>query len=148
MLPTTFAPRGILRMKIIDATVRCRVAGAGHTPSATLTYSVAISRWSAGSYVSVGTITHTNTTDPLASVPLTTPLGDGHGTLGKYIESWSSATQSDVRTAAVDGKASASVPGIASLRTVPTRMLDGAPDPLSAVSLTLGSLSCTAEDHR
>ena len=102
-----------------------------------------------GSYVSLPAITHTNTTDPLAAIPLTTPLGDGRGTLGKYIESWSSATTGDVRRSAAAGVSSVNLPGIASLRTVPTRLKgNGTPDELSAVSLTLGSLACTAEDRR
>ncbi len=151
VLPTTFAPRGVIRIRLTDAAVRCGVSGASHAASASLTYSVKVQRWESGApggYVTIAEINHNNTSDPLAGVPLTTPLGGGNGLLGDYIESWSSATKNDVRKSTATSKASASVPGIVSLRTVPTRLSGGSPDPLSAVSLTLGSLSCTAEDRR
>ncbi len=148
ILPTTFAQNGILRVKLTDATVKCVVSGSGHAASTVLTYSAEVKRWESGSYVSVGTITQANTSDPLAGVPLTTPLGSGHGTLGRYIESWSSATTADQRRSASGGEASAALAGVMSLRTVPTRLKDGAADPLSSVSLTIGSMACAAADRR
>ena len=149
ILPTTFAPGGIVRIRLSDAAARCAVSGPAHAASTSLTYVAEVQRWESGVYKNVATITHSNNaTDLLAAVPLTTPLGGGNGTLGRYIEAWSSATAGTARRSAVPGKASVSLPGVVSLRTTPTRLKNGAPDPLSAVSLTVGSLACTAEDRR
>lgn len=151
VLPTTFATHGIIRLTLTGAAVRCLVSGAAHTASTSVTYAATIERWTGpadGDYAVVGTVTQATASDLLAAVPLSTPLGT-KGTLGDYIESWSAGTASDVEQSHSTGEASVSVPGIVNVLTQPVRRLDGGdPDPVSSVSLSLGVLGCSAEDHR
>lgn len=149
LLPTTFAPDGVVRVNLPSAAVRCRVSGATHSATTTVSYEATVQRWSPTGYVTIATITQATTADPLAAFDLTTPLGGGNGKVGDYIESWSSATVSRVHRVAADGEASVDVPGVVTILSTPTRELaGGAIDPLSAVSMSLGVLSCSAEDRR
>jgi hypothetical protein len=89
-------------------------------------------------------------TDPLASVDMTTNVGPVNGqnhVLGDYIASWSSLTSGTLasgRQISTDGKSTRGSYSLFSLNTQPLR--DG--DSASGVGVTLGTLTCTAEDNR
>lgn len=198
VLPTGFAPEGVLRVRLVGASARCAVSGGAHTASATYDYSVRVERWSPGGYVDLVTLTP-GATDPLAGMPPASfDLGGGR-TLADYVASWSSVRTSDIVQQQGVGTARVDVPGILRLTTQPLRDLPSAapsataiataepsptaspsastepspttsadptgsssaspsptptptptatPDPLSSLSLTLGSLSCSAQDAR
>jgi hypothetical protein len=67
----------------------------------------------------------------------------GH-VLGDYIASWSSLTTDKVTGTG----AKVTLPGVVTIATQPVRGTTGAPDPSSGVSVTVGAVSCSAEDAR
>ena len=195
VLPTSFAPQGVLRVRLDRAWARCVVSGGAHSASATYDYSVRVERWSPSGYVDLVVLTP-GATDPLAATPPAAyDLGGGR-TLADYVASWSSVRATDVVQRQDTGAARVDVPGILRLTTQPLRDLPSAvpttaepsptatptadptadptatptadpsastgptaspppsptptasPDPLSSLSLTLGSLSCSAQDAR
>lgn len=163
VLPTTTAPDGLVRITA-RSSARCKVTGSAHIPDTSADYRAEVEYWKwtpalldllgvvlvpgSGTYVSAGVITPSTTSDPLASVPLTTPVSDTH-TLGDYLESWTGLTASGVQraetTTAHGALASLTVPAVVSLQTKPVR---GGSDPASAVSVSIGAASCYAEDNR
>jgi len=145
LFSTADAPLGVVRIKLSHATARCRVSGAGHTPTTTPDYEAEVQYWneSASAYTTVPVITEGTVTDPLAAVPLTTDVGGGH-TLGDYITSWSALTADKVTATASGGVAAVTLPGVVTVSTQPVR----AAEPASTVTLTVGALSCRAEDAR
>jgi type II secretory pathway pseudopilin PulG len=154
MFPTTTASNGVVRIELVAASARCQVQGATHVGTAAYDYQVVVDYWdnslgSSGGYRTVGPITATTTTDLLADVDMTTPVGAGKQ-LGDYISSWSSVTPGRVKE--VDGAnvAEVSIPGVVTISTQPTRPDAALPptDTPSVVSLTMGALSCYAEDRR
>jgi hypothetical protein len=144
LFPTGFAPKGLIRVVLTSATASCSVAkptggAASAATRAALTY------WNGSAYVPALVLSSTNATDPLAGVPLTTPVNtDGTKTLGDYIGSWKSATTADVRIASTATTAEASIPSAVTITTKPTR----AADTTSIISLDLGAVSCQAGDRR
>ncbi|MDP3894872.1 prepilin-type N-terminal cleavage/methylation domain-containing protein [Nocardioides sp.] len=151
ILPTSFAPSGVVRVSLDRASVRCAVSGGAHTASATYDYSAVVERWSASGYVTVATVVPGATTDVLAAIDLeSVALGDGHGMLGDYIETWSAITVAGVAVQQASGVATLDLPGVVDVVTRPTRVdaTGLAPDVTSAVSLSLGNLACSATDDR
>jgi hypothetical protein len=70
-------------------------------------------------------------------------------TLADYIDSWSSLVATQIDSS--DSTARASLPGVISVLTKPTRSMPGLPtvaDPSSAITVSLGNLSCRSEDNR
>ncbi len=149
VVPTTFAPDGVLRVTLTSARVSCRVSGAGHVGAIGATFDALVERWTPTGYVEAGRVTDLATADPLAGVPLTTALGS-FGTLGDYIESWSMLTKNGIRGSTGAGLATVQLPGVVNLTTKPVRAgADGTtPDEQSVVNLSLGTLSCVAKDQR
>jgi prepilin-type N-terminal cleavage/methylation domain-containing protein len=148
VLPTTFAPYGVVRVSLPDASVRCAVSGAGHTGSVSASYTGVVERWTPSGYQQIAQVTQASATDPLESVPLTTPLGS-HGVLGDYIQSWSMLPSTGIRKTTGTGVAVADVPGVVTITTQPMRDDGtGGNDPLSTASVSLGNLSCSARDAR
>jgi len=152
---TGFAPNGVLRLTLTSAAARCTVnkvaaevatsnyvlsvqyadpnAGPGASPAG---YSAPIVISRASNSASVGNLPNLNTTS----------VAPGR-VLGDYIDAWSLATPSVSITPTT---ASASVPGALTLISRPLRDRADGPglDPASTVSLTLGSVGCSAEDAR
>lgn len=150
MFPTTFAPGGVLRVRLVSSSLSCTTNGA--SASGTLTYSARVAYWDGDEYVPLLT-DHTQATSPLDSVALaTTQVGvDSLGQpiyLGDYISSWSSATSAHVasgRTVDPDlNRVDAAYDGLVKVTSVPMRP----GDPTSTVGVIAGSLSCMAEDNR
>ena len=148
---------GVVKIKLNQASISClsSVSGGIATQSAAGSWSVNVSYWSAtgssGSpgYVDLPTYTWTSTTgsgsaDPLASIDPTSIVVYQNGTtvlhLSDYIASWS--TERSIVENSNSGVHQ--LDGILSVATQPVR--DG--DPLSAVGLQVGNLSCVADDSR
>jgi prepilin-type N-terminal cleavage/methylation domain-containing protein len=166
ILPTTFAPRGILQVELTRASTVCKVAGAAHTASADYDYR-AVVRYrdpsAADGYSVAGTIIPGLTNDPLDDVPMTTPVGQDR-VLGDYVESWSGLLAPEVTPTASGGIAAVTLPGVVTITTRPVRTGTDAAVPAagsttdppateqvdlsSVVSLTFGAMGCSAEDAR
>lgn len=158
LFPTSFAPRGVVQVELRRAAARCRVEGASHAASATKDYEAVVRYWDGTQYQVAATITPATTTDALEDVNLTTTSVGGGRTLGQYIDSWSALTATEVLTSQATGRAEVKVPGVVTIVSQPVRTGIEPLDPTdpstplvdrsSAVSLTLGALSCVAEDNR
>lgn len=161
VLPTSFASDGVLRVQLVRASVRCTVTGPGHVAATAYDFAVRVERWTPSGYVLVTTLTPTSGADDLAATPLATTTVGTQGVLSDWIDSWSSIQAADIQRVAAGGIASVSVPGILNIVTQPLRnqvTADGTvvrdaddlpvPDPQSTLSLSLGSLGCTAQDAR
>lgn len=157
LLPTTFAPDGIVRVKLTSATVNCTSNGA--TPAVTGSYAAEVQflRYNPsglGSY-SYQTLAVDDTASVLTPALLTTvqvgfdPVTGSPLMLSDYILNWSNAT--DIAGSAQvisDGDGiQLDTPGLVSLETVATRF-SGVADATSTIGLQLGAFSCVAEDNR
>lgn len=156
LFPTSFAPKGVVRITLTKAEAQCSVSLSGGTrvPAARAKFEATVRYMTASGYVTAGTISSGNTTDPLAAVPLDTSVGVGGLTLGDYISSWRSLTTNRVVQTAAGRTARVDLQGVVNIITQPTRegILSGVgvllQDPTSAISLNIGTLSCQAGDHR
>jgi prepilin-type N-terminal cleavage/methylation domain-containing protein len=158
LFPTDFAPRGVVQIRLRRAVARCLVSGSTHSATASSDYEAVVRYYDGSSYVSLPTVSPTNTDDPLDSVDLDT-LSVGSGKqLGDYIASWSSLLSSEVISTQQTGLAEVQLPGVVTIASQPVRsgltLLDPdnltSPliDPTSVVSLTMGAVSCSALDER
>ena len=160
LFPTDFASGGVLRVTLVYALAQCSVdrATTPSTKTARTQYQVMVEVADPSSvtgYYQAPTITG----DSTASTPLPDPLpgllgrdvGGGHK-LRDYVDSWALSTPSIfTSTAPSTPRATASLQGVIRLISQPVRNLPDAAsgvDPSSAISLTLGAVSCDAEDAR
>ena len=151
-------PLPLIKVRVTGASARCTVTGAGHVPDTTLDFSAQVSYWNGASYTALPALTEDGTT----AFPDPATLSVDGKPLSTWIESWSVATESaGITRVEAPGVARLEVPAVVSIHTVPLRVrldangdqvvgADGAPeaDPLSTLSVTVGSIGCTAEDHR
>ncbi|GHJ58759.1 hypothetical protein NOK12_12770 [Nocardioides sp. OK12] len=151
-------PLPLIKVRVTAAAARCTVAGAGHEPDTTLTIAADLSYWNGSSYSDLPTFTEEGAT----TLPDPATLSVGGTPLSTWVESWSVATESaGITRVEAPGIARLEVPAVVSIHTVPLRARldaggnpvlgpDGTPeaDPLSTLSVTVGSVACTAEDHR
>jgi hypothetical protein len=146
---TSFAEHGVVQVDLVQASARCLVAGAAHTPTTSYDYRAVVRYWDGTGYTEAATIVPGQGGDLLAAVPLTTSVG-GDRKLGDYISSWSSITSSTVSVTTAAGAAQVKLPGIVKIASQPVRRNaeDTGPDDVSVVSATVGALSCRAEDKR
>lgn len=150
VLPTEFAPRGVVLVELTRAVARCRVQGPDHAATASYDYEAVVKYWDGATYRPAATITPGAAADPLEGIDLATTSVGGTKVLGDYIASWSAITASKVTTSPVPGKAEVRLPGIVTIASQPLRADPATPggDPASVLSLTVGALDCTAEDQR
>ena len=166
VLQTQFAPSGLVQMELTNSSLTC--ASNGTTASSTPAYNARI-RFLTYTYNALAPTLSTNyawsawtalssaqVSDPLATVNLTpgvggVPVGYWNGEiryLGEYVQGVSSLTAGGLTAATVaspDGNRMEARPSaLVNLSTVPMR----SGEPLSAVNVGLGALSCVAEDNR
>jgi prepilin-type N-terminal cleavage/methylation domain-containing protein len=166
VLQTQFAPSGLVQMELTNSSLTCasngttassapaynaRIRFLTYTYNALLPTSSANYAWSAWTALSSAQVS-----DPLATVNLTpgvggVPVGYWNGQiryLGEYVQGVSSLTAGGLTAATVaspDGNRMEARPSaLVNLSTVPMR----SGEPLSAVNVGLGVLSCVAEDNR
>lgn len=161
LFPTTYAPDGVVQLKVTSASLNCTTgasfgSGATSTASTSLSYTATLryATWS-GSSVTYNSFAlgSTNSVDPLQT-SLHIPLGlDNSGVtvyLDEYIASWSSLTSTQigvppaVQQSSDNKSISANYSGLISVNTQPVRSTD----PTSGIGVTVGALSCLAEDFR
>ena len=159
VLPTTFAPNGLLQVTLNSAALTCQTGGTSATAGATPTYSATIKYWKyaagGGSYQTLS-LSSSQSADPLSPLLATDGTGvqvgvDSSGNalwLGNYIANWASATSASLgQFGKIDPdfkSLTGSTAGVVSITTMPTR----ASDPTSSIALQLAPMSCQAEDNR
>jgi hypothetical protein len=154
LFPTTPAgsePSHVLRLTLTSATASCTVnrSSGGVPTGATSRYELTVEYADTAApsgYRSI-VISRASNSAPVANLPgLGTSLGGGR-VIGDYVDAWALSPPSASNTLST---ASASVPGALTLTSKPLRnRADGLdPEPASAISLSLGSVGCTAEDTR
>ena len=163
LMPTVFAPQGLVQVRLISAGLTCTAAATGATAvpayEAEVRFSTVVSLLDAvpvQKYTSWQPLRSTQGSDPLQSVSLT-PGSGGFPVwktptrihyLGEYVAAMSSQTSSSLASLAVvdptgDRIESRSGPMV-TFGTVPLREAD----PASTVNINLGTMSCLAEDRR
>ncbi|NYD57668.1 hypothetical protein BKA08_001906 [Nocardioides marinisabuli] len=153
-------PRVTVQLR--SAYARCQVTGPGHVanpPSYGFTADVKVyGPASTTTPVLSRTLTSSTSSDTLPD-PATVMVGDRP--LSTWIDSWSAASPgAGITTVVGDGVVRVDIPSVVSILTQPLRQRRDAtgtlvvqddapvPDPQSALSVTVGSVSCSAEDHR
>lgn len=152
VFPTTFAPNGILRVTLNKSIANCQ-ARSKSSNVATGDYQATVQYWNGGGYSTAGTIRPGNTSDPLASVNLNQVIHSSGLTLGDYVDSWSSLTAGGIIARSSGKSAEVTVPAVFTLVTGPTRTFmtgwaNGNTDASSAISISMGAVSCKAGDYR
>lgn len=152
VFPTSFAPGGVLRVTLDEAVASC-TSGAGVTPAASASYRATVRYWNGTGYTTVSGLRASNANDPLDSVNLAQVIDPASGlTLGDYVQSWSSVTQSEITTSVSGRNTQAILPAAVTIHTGPTRTFPsgwgGMADETSAISLAIGAASCEAMDER
>jgi hypothetical protein len=147
VLPTSFAPGGVVRVSLSGATVSCTTATTSGTPSSTLAApapSVSVEYLPAGSssYVAL------SPTAVLASLAVG-PLTGSTLRLSDYLASNPSGGTGSTAVQDAGRRGEATLPAALRLITAPLRSTAlGTPDTDSGVTVELGSLSCATEDRR
>jgi hypothetical protein len=147
---TSNCNRGLVNITLTSSTLACSstvTSGSGATPSASGSYSATVQYWTTAGWVTK-TISWSSSSaassDPLAAIDPSTVVVYQNGSnvlhLSDYIASWSTARA--ITESATSGLHQLS--GIVAITTKPVR--DG--DPLSALNLQVGNLSCVADDGR
>ncbi len=155
VFPTVSAPQGILKITLTRATASCKLTKPATSIIATATadYSATVAYWNGTGYTTLPTLTQSNATDPLTPALLNQSVGSGLK-LGDYISSWKSLVNADLTRTTTAKTAEVSLPGAVTLITQPTREGvsggEGAnqTDPKSAISFTVGAISCKTGDFR
>lgn len=166
VLPAGPSARPLVTVRLLSATARCQVTGTAHAASAALSFAVEVAYWDGTAYVPVrpdpadpGTDVFTESNGGQLPSPSTLMVGDRP--LSTWIDSWSVARPgAGIVTTAAAGTARVEVPAVVNILTEPLRqrVVDGAGvvdedgaevvDERSTLAVTVGSLSCAAEDRR
>ena len=152
-----------LTLQLLSAWARCRVMGPAHeAQSPDVGYAVRVRVYDGSSASHDWLLTYSTA----AGVGDDTLPSPGEAGLGAWIDSWSVALPPDasgprgLTTVSRAGEVRAEMPAVLSILTKPLRQARGesgallesegvpTPDPQSALSITLGSVSCAAEDYR
>lgn len=155
--------RPLVLIRLLTSAVRCQLAGAAHAPSVSSDFGVQVSYWDGAAYVPLRAADGSTTFTPSngGQLPLPSSLEVGPRPLSTWIDSWSVARPGvGIETTQKAGLARVEIPAVVSILTKPLRQLvtggepqvapDGTPveDERSTFALSVGSLSCTAEDRR
>lgn len=151
----------MVTVRVTRAAARCTVGGATHDPSTSVSFSATVSWWNGSGYTTLGPFTETSTTGLPDPATLDVVVGSTTRRLSDWIESWSVAREgSGISRVGAPGVARVDVPAVVSVLTVPLRQrvdasgnpvfdgTDAVVDELSTLSVTVGSVGCSAEDHR
>lgn len=155
LFPTAAGGNGIVQIALSYANVSCSTSGnfgSTSTASSTVDYDAWLRYMTYnGSYAWSQWQELKPDTSALSSIPMNTQVDvDAAGNpvlLGDYIQSWSSLTPTSISTGtqnSTDGKSARGSYSVLSITTQPLRV----GDPTSGVGISLGSLTCTAEDNR
>lgn len=155
ILPTTFAPDGVVQVELSRSSLVCRTTGSSASATADYEATVRYLRYNAATnvneYVEVD-IEDGQPISPLTNALLTgTSISTNPGsapavltTLSAYISSWGSLTSASTTTTTPPTSVTSTLNGIVSISTMPTRLAA----PASAIGIQIGVLSCVAVDNR
>ncbi len=152
IMPTTFAPEGVVQITLNSASLLCSSTGAA-SAAPVAKWSATVRYWSyaLNNYAAPLTISDA-TANPLTASLLTRGPGgvdvarDPSGNvlyLGDYISSWTSGVKSG---GATSGTARQTDLTAVALSTQPTR--DSDPGSQSSINVSVGQISCLAQDNR
>jgi hypothetical protein len=141
--PTTFAPHGVIRVELVRASANCLVQGAAHAATTAFDYRAVVKYFNGTDYVEAATVVPGQTESQLKPGLMIASVGGGKK-LGDYVATWASVASDQVANVHSKGVAQVKVPPIVSITSQPVRAADEA----SVVSLSVGALSCSAEDAR
>lgn len=151
IFPTTFAPQGVVQVRLIDSSLICSANGTAS--SAVADFAAEVRVWTynpatgTSGYTTVVAIEDGQLISPLTAGLLATQVAADGATpilLSQYIQSWASFTGPS-STSGTSGKSvDRTINGIVSITTQPTRT--GVPD--SNIGMLVGILSCIAQDNR
>ena len=152
IMPTTFAPEGVVQVTLNSASLLCSSTGAASAaPAAKWNATVRYWSYALNNYAAPLTISDA-TANPLTASLLTRGAGgidvgrDLSGNvlyLGDYISSWTSGVKSG---GATTGTARQTDLTAVALSTQPTR--DSDPGSQSSINVSVGQISCLAQDNR
>jgi hypothetical protein len=154
VVPTTFAPDGIVQVTLFSASLVCITNGSSGSAEAEFSAEVRYLRYNPATklneYVTVS-VTDGGSSPLTESLLTSTEISTSPGSdpavlvsLKSYIDSWGSLTGASTTITSPPKSVSSNLNGIVNITTQPTR----ASDPDSAVALQVGVLSCVAEDNR
>lgn len=152
VLPTSFAPKGVIRVTLESAYAHCQVVDGVPTADHGFSALVEVSDGNGGYQAPIPV---SSTAPNALQAPESYSVGT-RGSLDQYIDSWSGLQMAELSTA---GKqASVEIPGVFTVVTAPVRKMAATdpetgvttlvPDDTSAITLTLGAVSCQAMDAR
>ena len=176
LLPTTFAPDGLVQVELVSSSVTCESNGAAPTVTGAysanvryMTYTPAVinngvavpATYAYSPTMTVGTASAVKLTEAMLTSSVATG-GKQVGVtptglplwLGDYIRSWSSRDSVAAAGQPLKKSVQLDLAGLVSVETVATRhdaaITDATKrsDPTSTIGLQLGSISCVAEDMR
>lgn len=153
MVPTTFAPDGIVQITLFSSSLVCTTTGSSSSATADFDAEVRYLQYNPGTNLNEYVTVDVEDGDPspltaalLTSTQITTTPG-GPATLvplETYIDSWGSLTGANTTITSPPKTVSSNLNGIVAITTRPTRV----GDPDSAVAVQVGVLTCVAEDNR
>ena len=165
ILPTTFAPLGVVQVEDLFARVQCTSTANAGTAVASASWSGILRYWNdptnngvaGGSYQSL-TLSGTTGSDPLVAIKASNPLvydgatpsadiylfSDPAAGRAGYLTEWSSLRAVPAGIDAAGRVATASIDTAIRIDTVPTN--PAVPD--SAINIGMANLSCKSEDYR
>lgn len=141
ILPTSFAPNGVVQVTLTSASLVCNTNGSGATATGAFTASVAYFNLIGGTTPGYTTVNLTRGGANTLPTPSTVVVQAGV-LLSSYIATWN-ALSVETTTSSVQSVTS-SLAGIVAITTQPTRLADAT----SNIAIQVGNLSCTAEDTR
>lgn len=145
LFPTSFAPEGVVQLWIDDAWLSCSSGGSSGAVNASWSGYVRVWNGATNAYVSYPVknggiaLPDPSTVQVLPSGPTGAPR-----MLSSWVSAWTGLTSTSEISKGAGRRAVGVVGSVVSILTVPTR----AGDPTSALNVSVGSMSCVAEDGR
>jgi prepilin-type N-terminal cleavage/methylation domain-containing protein len=162
LFPTDFAPQGVVQVTLDHGSLSC--ASGGGAGAVVADWAGEVRYWQqtgvdpagapTGSYVSHALAPGANAlplpeqTAVLKADPAVSGLAPGDIPLSRWVQSWSALTDPASAVESSGQRSTGKVNGIVSLLSAPTRAAGGVVDETSAVNVSVGALSCHAEDNR
>lgn len=162
LFPTDFAPQGVVQVTLSQASLSCTSGGGAGAVVAD--WSGEVRYWQqtgvnsagqpTGAYVShelepgEGALPLPEQTPVLKADPAVSGLAPGDVPLSRWVQSWSALTDPSSVVESSGQRSTGKVNAVVSLLSAPTRVVGGLVDETSAVNVSVGALSCHAEDNR
>lgn len=167
LFPTDFAPNGVVQVTLDDASITC--SSGGGSGAVTPTWSATVRYWQQSGVDATtgrptgGYVEHVvqpggaALPDPETTRVVIADLdndGSADGvetadlTLSRWVHAWSGLSNPADAITSTGVRSTGKVSAVVSVLTKPTRVVSGVPDGTSALNVSVGTLSCHAEDNR